>query len=223
MKCLNCGARVKKSEEICPECGAYISTEKERSSQPETVIDREELEKAEEAVKHIYDSDTVKYDYNDYLLLPSLLKIGGGIAMFVFSTISIVRSVSRFASSLSSSSSAFIIIVSVLAVFSGIATIFQEKNCIVTVTEDRIFGTIPGGTFDTENIDIRIEDIIAVNETGFYSKASNPKVHIVTAENEVVIRGSSKTMLSDLSSTLKNRIKENAKDKDKEKENENEI
>lgn len=215
MKCLNCGTRVKKSEEICPECGAYISKEKEYAVQPEDEINHEELEKAEEAVKHIYDSVPVKYDYNDYLLLPSLIRIGGGIVMMILSVVAAIDSSPFFRAS-SVYSVLLFIIAGILFAFNGISSIIQERKCVLTITDDRVFGTIPSGPFDTENIDIKIDDIIEVNETGFYSKNSTPKVHIVTAENEFTVKGSSKILLKDISDTLKNKIK-----KSKEKQNEN--
>ena len=127
MKCLNCGARVKKSEEICPECGKFISTEKEYTIQPEDEINHEELEKAEEAVKHIFDSVPVKFDYNDYLLLPSLIRIGGGIVMMIASVVAVVDSSPFFRAS-SVYSVLFFIVAGILFIFNGIAAILQERK-----------------------------------------------------------------------------------------------
>ncbi|MBQ8763836.1 MAG: hypothetical protein IJZ07_07010 [Clostridia bacterium] len=209
MKCFNCGARVKKSEEICAECGAYISKAAKTpfsSVQTETddEINTEELEKAEEYVRNIENSPE-KYDFKDYLILPTLLKIGVGIAMIIISIVAIADSPHFFRAS-SVYSVLLFTVVGALSVFSGISSFIQERKCVLTVTDDRVFGTIPCGVFDTEKIDISIDDIIEINETGFHSKNSNPKVHIVTKEREITVKGSSKIMLSDFSDKLNYKI-----------------
>lgn len=204
MKCLNCGARVKKSEEICPECGAYISTERPDVTNEisENDIDIEVLETAEEAVRNIDEGKSEEYNFGDYLFLPSILRIGGGLVVFVIFIVSIVNSPLR-----NEATSAFALIFSFFAVFSGIASIIQEHNCKLTINDERVYGIIPQGFFGTETIDINIEDIIGINETGFHSKNSSPKVHIVTKETEYVVKGSSKIMLKDLSNTLQEKVK----------------
>ncbi len=210
MKCLNCGARVRKSEELCPECGAYISQNSNSSvltpqNTPEE-IDIETLEKAEEEVRHIdneeYGLKIEEYNFRDYLLFPSIMKIGGGIALIIIVIYSFVENPLK-----SEITNILCIFFALLALFSGIASIIQERNCKLTVNDEKVYGTIPQGFFDTEVIDIKIEDIIGINESGFYSRNPNPKVHIVTKEKEFVVKGSSSVMLKDFSKTLKNSVK----------------
>lgn len=204
MKCLNCGARVKKSEEICHECGAYISTEKPETINEisETDIDTETLEKAEEAVRNIDESKPEEYNFSDYLILPSLVRIGGGLFILAIIIFSFTRSAMN-----NEATMIIALLISAFSIFNGIASAVQESKCKLTVNDEKVFGIIPQGFFGTETIDIDIEDIIGINESGFHSKNSNPKVHIVTKEKEYVVKGSSSVMLKDLSNTLQDKFK----------------
>lgn len=204
MKCLNCGARVKKNEEICPECGAYISTERPDviNEISETDIDTEALEKAEEAVRNIDESKPEEYNFSDYLVLPSIIRIGGGLLILAVVIFSLTESPLH-----NGATTVFALFFSIFALFCGISSIVQERNCKLTVNDEKVFGIIPQGFFGTETIDVNIEDIIGINESGFHSKNSNPKVHIVTKEKEYVVKGSSSVMLKDLSNTLQDKFK----------------
>lgn len=211
MKCLNCGARVRKSEELCPECGAYISRDKKPSVLPvqneaEKEIDFDLLEKAEEEVRTADENKPHTYDFKDYLILPSIIRIGGGIVLLVASVVSFASRPFPYISS-SVYSLMFCVLASLFFIFKGIASIIQERKCMLDVTAEKISGKIPLGFFDTETVDINIEDIIAVNEKDFHSKRLSAEVHIVTKEKEYVVRGSSQTMLLDLSRTVQDFIK----------------
>lgn len=214
MKCLNCGTRVKKSEEICPECGAYITKKKAAFTTEiplEEDINAEELEKAEKYVRNIENNKPEKYDYKDYLLFPSIIKIGGGILLLAIVIFSFADR-PYYIGSRRKISNIICFFASLFSIFLGVATIIQEKKCFLNITSDRVCGRIPIGFFDTEDFDISIDDIIAVNETGFHTRHSNAEVHIVTKEREYVVKGSSETMLSDFSDKLNYNIisKENS-------------
>ncbi len=217
MKCRNCGARVKKSEEICPECGKYIAAKKEHISTPavptKEEIDYDALEKAEEIVKNLDFSDsqapeTETFMFKNYLLLPSIIKSIGGIIVFVVCIFSFADARS-FVRSSSIAGTGFMLIFAFFLIFDTVATIIREKNCFIEVTAEKVSGVIPEGTFGTESIEIRIEDISKVKKKGFHSKYSNPKVVISTAEKAVEIRGSSQTMLSDLADAVDKRMHKN--------------
>ncbi|MBR3781350.1 MAG: zinc ribbon domain-containing protein [Clostridia bacterium] len=212
MKCLNCGARVRKNEELCPECGAYISTDKETyvltpQRTPEEEIDLEALEKAEEEVRNIDSEESglkiEEYNFRDYLILPSFIKIGGGLVLLFAVIFSFVKNPIRY----NDFTTILCLFFSLFTIFTGVSSIIQEKDCKLTVTPEKVYGTIPVDFFSTEAIDINIEDIIAVNETGFHSRHPNPKVHIVTKEKEITVKGSSSIMLKDFSKTLQNKAK----------------
>ncbi len=207
MKCKFCGARIKKSDELCPECGAFVS--KKEASAANKIPEAETntcIEKTEEAVQNTYEAATKTYNFGDYLLWPTILRFGGGIVLALVIIFSF--DIHRFLLKRSSLISTIICIFLVLYLFfKGIVSIIQEKKCTLCITPERVYGSIPSGFFDIEDIDIPIEDIIAVNETGFHSRHSNPQVHIVTKEKEITVDGSSSSMLADFSKTLKEYVK----------------
>ncbi len=210
MKCINCGARIKKSEETCPNCGAYIT--KNRADFSESTD--EVTEKEQEILTNTDDTDTEKFNYKDYLVLPSVFRIVGGIALFVL-CIFTFDSKRYFIKRSLLVSHIFALLASVFLIFRGISGIIQERKCKLTMTSDRIYGIIPFGILDTEEIDINIRDIISVRETGFATRYSSPEIHILTAEKEITLKGSSEKMLRRFSKSLYKKIKSL-------KENENE-
>ncbi|MBQ2694073.1 MAG: hypothetical protein IJF57_00835 [Clostridia bacterium] len=214
MKCSFCGARVKKSEEICPECGKFIATKKEHIPTPavsaKEEIDYDALEKAEEIVKNLDFSDsqapeTETFMFKDYLLLPSVIKSIGGIIVFVVCIFSFADTRS-FVRSSSIAGSALMLIFAFFLIFDTVAAIIREKNCFIEITDEKVSGVIPEGTFGTQGVDINISDIVAVAKDGFNSKYSHPKVIIKTKENEFKIRATSQNMLSDLADAVEKRI-----------------
>ncbi len=211
MKCLNCGTRVRKSDELCPECGAYISKDKKPSVLPVNTKTKKEItvELFEKALKEAENTDELKlrrFDFKNHLVFPSIIRIGGGIVLIVASVVSFVSRPFRYISS-SVYSLMFCILASLFFIFKGIASIIQERKCVLDVTAEKVVGRIPLGIFDTETVDINIENIIAVNEKDFHSRRLSAEVHIVTKENEYVVRSSSQDMLLDLSNTLQDTIK----------------
>lgn len=207
MKCPECGARVKQHEEICPECGKYIpcdSKEHDIPIQPDD-IDYEKLEAAEAEVRKADVPETVRYLYKDYLILPTLLKGGFGLFVIIMFFVTMIGS-PRARLTSSYTSMVFVLLFAGFSIFSAVASVIQERNCCLDIGETKVSGVIPKGTFDTESFEFEIDDIVAVEETGFHSKHSTPKVIIISAENRVEVRGSSKTMLSDFSDTLNRRI-----------------
>ncbi len=211
MKCLNCGARVKKSEEMCPECGAYIGRDKSSAVLPGQTKPKKEIsvELLEKAIAETSDTDKLesgRFNFKDYLVFPSIIRIGGGIVFIVASVASFVSRHFRYMTS-SVYSLMFCILASLFFVLKGIASIIQERKCALDVTSEKVSGTIPAGFFDTETIDINIKDIIAVNERDFHSRRLSAEVHIVTKEKEYVVRSSSQNMLLDLSKTIQSFIK----------------
>ncbi len=214
MKCQNCGARVKKIEEICPECGKYISKDKKPavlSVQTETKkeISVELLEKAIENTEKTENTDELtprKFNFKDYLIFPSIIRIGGGIVLMVASAASFASRPFRYMTS-SVYSLIFCILASLFFILKGIASIIQERNCVLDVTSEKVSGRIPLGFFDTEAIDIDIDSIIAVTERDFHSRRLSAEVHIVTKEKEYVVKSSSQDMLLDLSGTVQKFMK----------------
>lgn len=193
MKCLNCGKKVRKNEEICPECGAYIT--KDKTSDTVKVKHEGPLVSNKTASRN--------YSYSEYNYGSVLLRLVGGGVLLVFL---IIKSLTPPFIGKDVTSTIFCSLFAAFIIFSGIASQIQEKNCSLTVTDENVFGIIPQGIFNTEKIDINIADIIAVNEEGFHSRFPNPEVHIVTKEKEYIIKGSSQTMLLNFSKFLKEKI-----------------
>ena len=211
MKCLNCGARIKKNDEMCPECGAYISKDTRPAVLPVQTEKKKEIsvELFEKAMAETSDTDelnTRRFDFEDHLIFPSIIRIGGGIVLMVASIVSFVSRPFLYISS-SVYSLMFCVLASLFFIFKGIASIIQERKCMLDVTSEKVSGRIPLGIFDTEAVNINIEDIIAVNEKDFHSKRLGAEVHIVTKEKEYVIKSSSQTMLLDLSRTVQDFMK----------------
>ncbi len=208
MKCQNCGARVKRSEEICPECGAFISKDAKLFAFPasnESNV-KADFEKTEKEIITIDEGAPEEYIFKNFLVLPSVLRFGGGIALFVACILSFDSKKYFFRSS-SLYSLMLCLLLAAFLIFNGIASIVQESKCRLTVNSKRVYGTIPLGIFDTQHIDVNIEDIISVNETGFHSRFPNPEVHIVTKKEEFVVKGSSSTLLKNFSNTLQEKMK----------------
>ncbi len=214
MKCLNCGARVKKNDEICPECGAYISRDEKPAVLPVQTETKKEisvelLEKAIEESENTENTDELtprKFNFKDHLIFPSIIRIGGGTVLMVASVVSFASRPFRYITS-SVYSLMFCILAAIFFIFKGIASVIQERKCVLDVTSEKVSGRIPVGFFDTEAIDVRIEDIIAVTEKDFHSRRLSAEVHIVTKEKEYVVRSSSQDMLLDLSNTIQKFIK----------------
>lgn len=211
MKCLNCGTKIRNGNNSCPECGANISRDKKPSVLPVQTEAKKEItvELIEKALRETENTNEFKprrFDFKDHLVFPSIIRIGGGIVLIVASVVSFVSRPFRYISS-SVYSLMFCILASLFFIFKGIASIIQERKCVLDVTAEKIVGRIPLGIFDTEAVDINIEDIIAVNEKDFHSKRLSAEVHIVTKEKEYVVRSSSQSMLLDLSNVLLDTIK----------------
>lgn len=192
MKCLNCGRKAKKNEEICPECGAYITKDTAKTKQ--------------EVFLNSNKDGSRKYIYSEHNYISVLLRIVGGGVLFVYLIIKLLTPSPIDYISKNIASTTFCSLLAAFIIFSGIASQIQEKNCSLTVTDENVSGIIPQGIFNTEKIDISIADIIAVNEEGFHSRIPNPEVHIVTKEKEYVIKGSSQSMLLNFSKFLKEKI-----------------
>lgn len=74
MKCLNCGRKVRKNEEICPECGAYIT--KDKTSDTVKVKHEGPLVSNKTAGRN--------YSYSEYNYGSVLLRLVGGGVLLVF-------------------------------------------------------------------------------------------------------------------------------------------
>lgn len=203
MKCKHCGAKLGKTDEICPNCSKFVS-----DKAAETPVIQTEITSTETKIPdpRFSESDTV-FDYKDHILASLLWSLGFalffGILLVFFS----------FDDSYFSSEDFYSLVLAVvvigLSVFSGVATYINEKKCFIVITDEKVYGTIPKGMLDTTDFEVEISDIVCVEKEGFHGKHSTPKIVIVTKENNIEIKASSSKLLSAFKNKLQERIVEN--------------
>lgn len=193
MKCTECGSKIKRGEEVCSECGKYISKEETKTASTQ-----------KKEVKIIFSENKPKtYRYEEHLVLSVCLRIVFGILIIVFFFVYMLTSPrARFTSS--AFSSAIMLLGGGFSIFSAIASIIQERNCFLCIDGEKVHGIIPEGTFETKEFEIPLNEIVYVEKADFNSRHSNPKIIIITAEQRTEVRASSRTMLSDFCEELKN-------------------
>ena len=189
MKCPECGAKIKSGEEFCSVCGKYISKEK-----PQPVAEKE--------IRIITESKTKTYRYKKRNFLSVLLRLFTGLFIIVFFFVYITTSPrARFTSS--AFSGVLMLLFGGFSIFSAIASIIQERNCFLCIDEEKVYGIIPEGTFETQKFEIPLNEIVYVEKADFGSRISNPKIIIITAEQRTEVSASSGTMLSEFCEELK--------------------
>ena len=189
MKCPECGEKIKRGEEVCSNCSKYISKEKPQPA-------------AEKEIRIITESKTKTYRYEKRIILSVLLRLFMGLFIIVFFFVYMLTSPrARFTSS--AFSSAIMLLGGGFSIFSAIASIIQERNCFLCIDKEKVHAIIPKGTFETQEFEIPLSEIVYVEKADFGSRYSNPKIIIITAEQRTEVRASSKTMLSDFCEELK--------------------
>lgn len=192
MKCNNCGAKITNNEKNCPECGKPL--------------------KAEPVPEAILNADPSTYEtflYSEHLLVPTLFRFIGGIILILVIIFSFRDVKYYFVLEKRIVSALFCGGLALYLFFRGVSGLIQERNCFVCITPERVYGKIPAGLFDAEEIDIPLADIIAVNETHqHYRLYLSTDLKIVTKQNEIEINASSDDLLSKISKSIKKYIKE---------------
>ncbi len=142
MKCESCGKRLKKSDEVCPECGRYISREKTHIREASSLS---------EVKKSVFNENEVVFSGNLPLLIfklcLSVALIGIGVYTFINGRRSEVRDIIFF-------------IASILILVDSFLTFFKEKGCILTFEKERVHGTVPSTRTGKKEIDIRYDEIL---------------------------------------------------------------
>ena len=129
MKCNFCGADIRNSDEICPECGKYLAdTPAEKTNS-----------KAEKFGK------TLRfYDYRDGLAFNTLLYVIFGLVIIGFSVYSIWDfGYFSFYSSTAVTQTIIGTVIGILIISLGIFSYFKLKSCSVALCENGIYGYIP--------------------------------------------------------------------------------
>lgn len=203
MKCKHCGAKLKKSDEICPNCSKFVS---DKTS--EVPVTQTEILPAEvEPVAPRFNKSDKVFDYKDHIQINLLFTLGIGLFF------GILLVFSAFDDSYFASEDFFSIVLAVVvigfSVFNGIASYTNEKKCFIVISDEKVYGTVPHGIFDTTDFEVEISDVVCIEKEGFYGKHSTPKIIIVTAENRIEIKASSTKILTNLKNALQERIVEN--------------
>ncbi len=129
MKCNFCGADIRNSDEICPECGNCLAdTPTEKTSS--------KSEKFGKTLRF--------YDYSDGLTFNTLLYVFIGLGIIGFSVYSI-WDFGRFSFYSSTAVTRMIIgtVIGIFVVFFGIFSYFKLKSCSVALCKNGIYGYIP--------------------------------------------------------------------------------
>ncbi|MBO5230657.1 MAG: hypothetical protein J6B52_04500 [Clostridia bacterium] len=182
MKCSFCGAVFDESEELCPECGKYIS---ENLSQ-EPSEDKSE----ENPLGKFIDS----FDYKDSSVIRSVCFAIPGLLLAAPMIFEIIKLFVRPYYSMFmyfSKSDIKIIVLFVLGmaiIIASIALLFTSKKCFVSVYENGISGIVPKNPFKAVPFDIMFNDIKELKRMGFYSlKEATPVITVKTADIKIRI------------------------------------
>ncbi|MBQ2694074.1 MAG: hypothetical protein IJF57_00840 [Clostridia bacterium] len=182
MKCSFCGAVFDESEELCPECGKYIS---ENFSQ-ELSEDKSE----ENPLGEFIDS----FDYKDSSVIRSVCFAIPGLLLAAPMIFEIIKLFVRPYYSMFmyfSKSDIKIIVLFVLGmaiIIASIALLFTSKKCFVSVYENGISGIVPKNPFKAVPFDIMFNDIKELKRMGFYSlKEATPVITVKTADIKIRI------------------------------------
>lgn len=188
MKCESCGKRLKKSDEICPECGKYITRKKTGTPSPEAV-----------PAEPVRNENEFIFKDNIPLLIFKLFTavVFIGICIYTF----IKGSPSDFRDIILSFASIFICV-------DAFAVFFQERGCRLTFDNDRAHGTVPGGKFGKKEISIAYDEILNI-EFVIGSKYSPSHVSVLLKTgNAVKIPCTRKKTLIEIEERLQARLTE---------------
>lgn len=179
MKCNSCGANVKKSDEICPECGNYLAADPAPAEKSNG-----KTEKFGKTLRF--------YDYKEGLVTYSVWFVIFGLFVIGISAISIWNFGFRtFRFSSHNIEMLILAAFGFLFVIDGIISYFRLKSCSVTLCENGIYGYIPANPvipFKTVYFEALFEDIEEIKRSGFgTTRHSQPKITVVTAGGKFTI------------------------------------
>lgn len=142
MKCESCGKRLKKSDEICPECGKYIG---------KAVTKTEAMPEVIATADSVYNENEIVFKDNIPLLIFKLFTATVFTGIFIHTLVS-GRHLD-FRDIILAFASIFIFVDS-FYVFS------KEKGCRLTFENDRVHGTVPSSKTGKKEISIAYDEIL---------------------------------------------------------------
>ncbi|MBQ3044847.1 MAG: hypothetical protein IJD49_02725 [Clostridia bacterium] len=146
MKCDFCGKRIKKSEDICPNCGKSVI----RAAVP-----------AEEVTAASDGTVTIRYsDYISRTVIANIAQIVACAALIaVFPLTDLLDE--GFVETKTLFSCGLFVILAILTAFNTAFAVIQSKQCYITFSEDKISGVMPAKFAETEEFSISTEDVTA--------------------------------------------------------------
>lgn len=147
MKCESCGKRLKKSDEVCPECGRYIVHGKNKN----TEIKSEAVTSAES----MCNENEIVYKANIPNMIFKLLSAILYIGFFVYDIF--IRG--TFYGPVKIAVIPLFILSGLYLCFDAVASFISEKDCTLTFESDRVHGTVPKKRYGKQEISIKYEDI----------------------------------------------------------------
>lgn len=161
MKCESCGKRLKKSDEVCPECGRYISRQSFSDSSSENTSSLSEC-----------GENVIVYKPNTANIFLNFVPIVIYIVFFVydFSERGTFYGPAKYAAI------PILILSGLFLCFDAIASFISEKNCSLTFEHNCVHGTVPKKRYGKQEITIKYEDI---HETEISYGYKREKGHIL--------------------------------------------
>ena len=190
MKCDFCGKRIKKSEDICPNCGKSVS----RAAVP-----------AEEVTPASDGTVTIRYsDYISRTVIANIAQIAACAALTaVFPLTDLLDE--GFVETKTLFSCGLFVILAILTLINTAFAVIQSKRCYITFSQDTISGVAPTKFAETAEFSISTADV-----TDFAAISSLwrsvPEAIICCGNERFGIKCHNNKLLSAVKKELKNRF-----------------
>lgn len=190
MKCDFCGKRIKKSEDICPNCGKSVI----RAAVP-----------AEEVTAASDGTVTIRYsDYISRTVIANIAQIVACAALIaVFPLTDLLDE--GFVETKTLFSCGLFVILAILTAFNTAFAVIQSKQCYITFSEDKISGVMPAKFAETEEFSISTEDVTAFAAISSLWR-SVPEAIICCGDERFGIKCHNNKLLSAIKKELKTRF-----------------
>ncbi len=147
MKCEQCGKRLKKSDEICPECGSYIVRGKNNNTETKS--------EAVTSAGSVCNENEIVFKNNVTVLVLQLALAVFYIGFMIYYMIDRAGSIHYHRTALVP----IHILLGAYLCFDAVASFLKEKGCHLIFDRDCIHGTVPNKRYGKQEISIRYEDI----------------------------------------------------------------
>lgn len=192
MKCESCGKRLKKSDEVCPECGKYIVR------QATETITSENIAPADS----VCNENEIVFKDNIPLLVFKLFASTILIGICIYSLVERSFLAGRTMRDI------IAIIASIILFIDAFSVFFKEKGCRLIFESNRFHGTVPSSKVGKKEISIRYDEVLKT-EFVIGSKYSPSHVSILLKSgNTVKIPCTRKKTLTEIEERIQNHLTE---------------